>query len=266
MISRSPSWFLNAEASSRMKLRLFCFPYAGGGASIFGNWKREFPPEIKVCPVQLPGRESRALESPLNSLPDIVHSLVSEMTPFLHSPFAFFGHSMGALIAFETARKLYREHHVLPAHFFASGKAAPHYTSRKKILHRLPDDQFKDELRLIEGTPEEILDNDELMQIVMPRLRSDFAVCETYVYRPEEPLSCPITVFGGAQDHEVSIDSLRAWQEHTSSEFKLQLFEGNHFFLHQQETEVIDSMMHVLSSPKKPAVFRQDIAHVNGLG
>src|SRR5206468_11829594 len=107
--SRMHSWFSNVDVRTSPQLRLFCFPYAGAGASVFRNWKREFPQDIEICPIQLPGRESRAMERPMDSLSTIVESIVSEMTPLLHTPFAFFGHSMGALIAFETARELHRK-------------------------------------------------------------------------------------------------------------------------------------------------------------
>ncbi|WP_046229164.1 thioesterase II family protein [Paenibacillus algorifonticola] len=247
MTARESSWFLNTHAGSFAKLRLFCFPYAGGGASVFSSWKRELPAHIHVCPVQLPGRERRMLEDPMDSVEAIVHSLVSEITPFLHTPFAFFGHSMGALIAFETARQLHFKHHVTPLHLFVSGKTAPHLPYPRKSLHKLPDDQFKKELQLMQGTPEEVLQNDELMEIVMPHLRADFTAVETYVYRPGEVLPCPIAVFGGLQDHDVSIESLYAWQEHTNGSFQVQMLEGNHFFLHNQEQEVIGSVLRELS-------------------
>lgn len=251
MTVRESSWFLNAHAGSVATLRLFCFPYAGGGASVFSNWKRELPAYIQVCPVQLPGRESRVIEDPMDSVEAIVDSLVSEISPFLHTPFAFFGHSMGALIAFETARQLHSKHHVAPTHLFVSGKTAPHLPYPRNSLHNLPDDQFKKELQLMQGTPEEVLQNDELMDIVMPQLRADFTAVETYVYRPGEVLPCPISAFGGLQDHDVSIESLQAWQEHTQGPFQVQMLEGNHFFLHQQEHEVIGRVLHELSSQKR---------------
>lgn len=246
MTIRDSSWFLNTHSGSAAKLRLFCFPYAGGGASVFNNWKRELPADIHVCPVQLPGRESRVLEEPMDSVEAIVHSLVSEFKPFLHTPFAFFGHSMGALIAFETARQLHFKHHVAPIHLFVSGKTAPHLPYPRKSLHTLPDDQFKIELQLMQGTPEEVLQNDELMDIVMPPLRADFTAVETYLYRPGEVLPCPISVFGGLEDHDVSIESLQAWQEHTKNSFQVQMLGGNHFFLHKQEQEIIGSVLHEL--------------------
>ncbi|MNW43447.1 Linear gramicidin dehydrogenase LgrE [compost metagenome] len=238
---------MNTHSGSFAKIRLFCFPYAGGGASVLSNWKRELPAHIHVCPVQLPGRESRMLEDPMDSVEAIVHSLVSEIVPFLHTPFAFFGHSMGALIAFETARQLHLKHHVAPIHLFVSGKTAPHLPYPRKSLHNLPDDQFKEELRLMQGTPEEVLQNDELMEIVMPHLRADFTAVESYVYRPGEVLPCPIAVFGGRQDHDVSVESLHAWQQHTNVPFQVQMLEGNHFFLHKQEQEVIGSVLRELA-------------------
>lgn len=239
MRPQTQSWFMNTAVNSREHLRLFCFPYAGGGASIYRDWNEKLPPNISICPIVLPGRDRRTMEKPLDSVDDIVRQLVIAIRPFLDQPFAFFGHSMGALIAFETARQLYDKHHVFPTHFFASGKSAPQLPYSKKILHTLPDDQFIEELRQLQGTPEEVLQNEELLQIVLPRLRSDFTVCETYMYRTGTPLDCPLTVFGGSEDYEVSMDSLQAWKEHTCGSFQVELFEGNHFFIHPQEEMII---------------------------
>ncbi|MCP3797608.1 thioesterase II family protein [Paenibacillus sp. CH40] len=248
MTTRSQSWFAKTEVQPTAKLQLFCFPYAGGGAYIFNSWKSRFAPDITVLPIQLPGRESRSTEAPMDTLQDIVQSLVPAMAPYMHKPFAFFGHSMGALIAFETARQLYSKTGKLPVHIIISGKSAPHLPYSKKRLHDLADDSFTEELRLMQGTPEEVLQNAELMQIIMPRLRADFKVCETYVYQPGNPLVCPMTVLGGMKDFEVSTDSLHAWQQHTTSPMDVQMFEGNHFFIHEQEQEVLSAVENILST------------------
>lgn len=248
MTTRSQSWFTKTVVHPAEKLQLFCFPYAGGGASIFTSWKSRLAPDITLLPVQLPGRESRLIEAPMDSIQEIVQSLVPAMVPYVHKPFAFFGHSMGALIAFETARQLYSQTGILPVHIIVSAKSAPHLPYSKKQLHDLADQSFTEELRLMQGTPEEVLQNAELMQIIMPRLRADFKACETYICEPGNPLSCPMTVFGGMKDFEVTTDSLHAWQQHTTLPIDVRMFEGNHFFIHEQEQEVISAVVNILSA------------------
>jgi hypothetical protein len=159
MTTRSQSWFAKTAVHPAEKLQLFCFPYAGGGASIFSSWKSRLAPDITVLPVQLPGRERRSTEAPMDTIQDIVRSLLPAMAPYIHKPFAFFGHSMGALIAFETARQLSSQTGRLPVHIIASGKSAPHLPYSKKQLHELADQPFTEELRLMQGTPEEVLQN-----------------------------------------------------------------------------------------------------------
>ena len=258
MTSKLHSWFLNANVNSHANLRLFCFPYAGGGASVFRDWSRFFPKDVEVCPVQLPGRESRGLESPMTSLSQIVQAIVVEIGPLLQTPFVFFGHSMGALIAYETARQISRKYGKQPVHLFVSGRSGPGLPYTKKKLHQLPDDEFKMELKRMNGTPEAVLQHDELMQLLMPRLRADFEVCETYSYIHDQPLRCPISAFGGDADYDVSVASLAAWNEQTNSEFFLHMFDGDHFFLHNQQENIMqtvyDSFHKVPAKPTKKQV------------
>jgi medium-chain acyl-[acyl-carrier-protein] hydrolase len=143
---------------------------------------------------------------------------------------------MGALISFELARLLRKEHNIIPAHLFVSGRHAPQVPDPKPPIHALSEPEFKEELRRFNGTPEAVLQNAELMQLLVPILRADFAVVETYVYKTEPPLNCPITAFGGTEDEEVSYDELQAWQEQTNTEFSLHMFTGDHFFLHSAQT------------------------------
>lgn len=258
MTSKLHSWFFNANVNSRANLRIFCFPYAGGGASVFREWSRFFPKDVEVCPVQLPGRESRGLESPMTSLSHIVQAIVVEIEPLLQTPYAFFGHSMGALIAYETACQINSKYGKPPAHLFVSGRSGPSLPYTKKKLYQLPDDAFKNELRLMNGTPEAVLQHDELMQLLLPRLRADFEVCETYSYIQNQPLPCPISAFGGKADYGVSAASLAAWNEHTLNEFNLYMFDGDHFFLHNQQENVmqtvIDSIHPIPAIPTKRQV------------
>ncbi len=165
-----------------------------------------------------------------------VRAIASALIPYLDKPFVFFGHSMGGLISFELTRLLRRKSARSPVHLFISGRRAPQLPSEKPPIHTLPELAFLQELRHLKGTPEEVLVNTELMQLLLPILRADFAVLETYLYTKEPPLECPITVFGGWQDREVSCDELEAWREQTSTAFSLYMLPGDHFFIHSAQT------------------------------
>ena len=225
------SWIAYRKPCPQARLRLFCFPYAGGGVSIFRAWSDSLPADVEVCPVQLPGRGTRLMESPFTRLSPLIQALAQALLPFLDKPFAFFGHSLGALVSFELARQLRREYAVQPVRLFISADRAPQIPNRDPPIHSLPEGEFLVELRRLNGTPREVLEDEELRQIMLPLLRADFAVYETYGYSTEPPLNCPISAFGGLQDHRVSRGDLEAWRDQTSGSFSLRMFPGDHFFL-----------------------------------
>ncbi len=226
-ISRIP-----IEPPSKARLRLFCFPYAGGGASIFREWSAKLPPTVEVCPIQLPGREHRWRERPFTRLLPLVETLASDLQPLLHLPFAFFGHSMGALISFELAQQLRRRHGKTPVHLFVSGARAPHLPALDPPIHHLPDTVFLGALRRrYNGMPEEALLNAELMQVVLPALRADIEMCETYVPTIGAPLASPISAFGGQYDTKIGYDGVVGWYAQTWGAFTFRFFPGGHFFL-----------------------------------
>jgi medium-chain acyl-[acyl-carrier-protein] hydrolase len=201
------------------------------GASIFRTWSDCLPADVEVCPVQFPGRETRFMETPFARLSPLVEALAQALDPLLDKPFAFFGHSFGALVGFELARQLRRRFGVQPARLFVSAGRAPQIPPRGRPIHALPEEEFMAELRRLNGTPGKVLENAELMQSMLPILRADFAVYETYVYATEPPLDCFISGFGGLQDQKVSRGDLEAWRDQTSVSFSLRMFPGNHFFL-----------------------------------
>jgi medium-chain acyl-[acyl-carrier-protein] hydrolase len=231
---RSNPWFGSFKPNPGAKLRLFCFPYAGGGAAIYQGWAENLPAEIDVCPVHLPGRGVRVNEQAYTNVSDLVRDLTPAILPLLDKPYAFFGHSMGGLISFELARELRRQKAPDPAHIFVSGRKAPHICQPEHLIHDLPEDEFVETLLRLNGTPTDILENKELMCIMIPLLRADFELCERYQYVNEAPLESPITVFGGIQDFEVDLTHLQAWSKQTSGSFVRRLIPGNHFFLHSQ--------------------------------
>lgn len=235
-------WILRPRLQAQSRLRLFCFPYAGGGASVFRSWPDELPSGVEVCAIQLPGRGPRLNETPFTRMPALVSALMDEILPLLDKPFAFFGHSMGAWISFELARLLQSKHGIGPLHLFVSGAGAPQVPSRELPLHSLPEAEFIEALDRLNGTPKELLENAELMQLLLPILRADFAVCETYAYRKGAALNCPITAFGSLQDRRLYRSDLKAWGEQTAASFSMQIFPGDHFFLHTSESLLLHQL------------------------
>jgi len=223
-------------------MRLFCFPYAGGSSFLFHKWNQHLPSSVEICTVQLPGRGTRTHEPAFDAIQPLIETLGPAIYPFLQQPFAFFGHSMGAIIAFELTLYLRREYGLLPSHLFVSGRRAPQISSDEPHVYDLPHDEFISELRRLNGTPLEALEHPELMELMMPLLRADFALVETYNYRPEPPLECGITAYGGLQDQEVSGDELKAWHRQTRSAFRLQMMSGGHFFIQKEPEDLLRSL------------------------
>lgn len=213
------------------RARLFCFPYAGGTAAIFRPWPGYLPAEIELCAVQYPGRGSRIAERLNEDVTEMVNSCYDELQLFFNKPFAFFGHSMGALVSYEFARRLQREQRPGPFALFVSGCTAPQLRATDKATYDLPEPEFIAELRQLQGTPPEVLDNKELMQLMLPIIRADFKASQTYQYDPGPSLECPIRAFGGLADEAVGREKIEGWSEHTSADFRAQMLPGDHFFL-----------------------------------
>lgn len=234
--SKANSWILQPKPNAAASLRLFCFPFAGGGAQSFRTWPDALPNTVEVCPVQLPGRELRIKEPPFSNVVPMLEPLATAIRPSLDKPFAFFGHSMGAIIAFELARKLRRDHNLLPECLIVSARVAPHLPIPRAPIHNLPLAEFLEALKGLKGTPKEVLENQALMDIVTPLLRADLAVHEAYGYLEETRLQCPILAFGGLQDTEASRQAIDAWQEHTTGGFVRRMLPGDHFFIVTAQT------------------------------
>jgi medium-chain acyl-[acyl-carrier-protein] hydrolase len=246
MSRKSAAWLQNRRVSGQESIKLFCFPYAGGSASVYSGWAGFFPPTVRVIPVELPGRGSRLNEPLISSLSPLINILVEDILPQLDSPFTFFGHSMGALIAFEMTRYLYYEYGYEPLRLFVSGRRAPQSPTLTPSSYNLQKDELIEELRKIGGTPSEVLGHAELMEIMLPVIRADFQLHQTYEFISGGRLTCPISAYGGMEDFEVPRSLLLSWRELTTSTFGLHMLPGDHFFLRSSQTLLLELLMREL--------------------
>nr|BFE74686.1 alpha/beta fold hydrolase [Actinoplanes digitatis] len=231
-------WFWARQERPAAVTRLVCLPYAGGIASAYRTWESLVPRHMEVCPVELPGHGARMSEEPFHRLQPLVHALADALEPLLDRPCALFGHSMGGLVAFELARLLRRRGWPAPCHLFISATPAPLRRRDPVGGHDASDAGLKARLRTLNGTPHEVLENDELMALALPVLRADFAVLETYEYQEEPPLKVPITVFGGIDDRTVRPQELEGWRAQSTSS-RVRLLPGDHFFIHDLAPELM---------------------------
>jgi len=237
-------------------MRMFCFPYAGGGASIYRGWGALLPADIEVCPVQFPGRESRMRDKPFDRSGPMVQAAVEALQPYMNLPFVFFGHSMGAMLGFEVSRELRRRGQAQPLHLFVSGRRAPQMPAREEPIYDLPEPEFLVKLKELNGTPEEVLQHAELMNLLIPILRADFAVNETYPYTEEEPFDFGISAFGGLGDEDVTREDVAAWQDHTRGRFRMRMLPGDHFFIHGSKDLVLEAVSRDLAEIASTALPR----------
>jgi surfactin synthase thioesterase subunit len=231
------------------KVRLLCFAHAGGSALVFHKWPEKFPSMVQVCAVQLPGRERRLNEPFITRMPELMDEISRALLPWLDRPVALLGHSLGAKIAFEFARRV-RAHPGAPeiAHLFVSGSRAPHMRSQEMPIYNLPDGKFLERLRSFGGTPQEILSDPDVMQFLVPRLRSDFELDDNYTFEPGERLRCPITAWAGDSDDLAPASVVESWAEHTTGTFHCRILKGSHFAFYKWESEVIMRVRQALST------------------
>jgi surfactin synthase thioesterase subunit len=221
-------------------MQLFCLPYSGASAMVYSRWRRTLPAWLQVQPVELPGRGARLGEALQTDMHALARQLARELAPRIQSPYGVFGHSLGALLGFELVHALRDFGMPPPLALFASGTAAP---SRREDYDRgfaepKSDDALKTELRDLQGTPPEVLDNAELMALTLPVLRADFLLCGRYAYRARPPLDCPLHVLAGTEDKATQAQ-LMAWQLESQANFSLDMLAGGHFFIHEHEAKVL---------------------------
>jgi medium-chain acyl-[acyl-carrier-protein] hydrolase len=238
--SASP-WLITHGAGSaeHVRMRLFCFHYAGATASIFRSWQAALPKEVEVVAVQLPGREYRLAEPLLTDMKEIAPAVAEILPPLLDKPYVFFGHSMGVLLGFDVIRILRAQGLRQPELLIASGRNAPQFRWRDAGLQELPDDEFIAAVRDYNGTPEALLSDESLRELWLPRLRADLTVSGTYEYVDQRPLDCPVVVLVGEEDSLVTEPGLQGWFTQTTGDVQFFHYPGNHFFLHSAEQLVL---------------------------
>jgi medium-chain acyl-[acyl-carrier-protein] hydrolase len=240
MASSVGAWIVRPVRRPQALLRLVCFPPAGGGAATYRPWAQRLPPAIELCAVEPPGRGTRLRETPLDTLAALVDGCLPAVAREVEPPFALFGHSMGALLAFEVARRL------APEHLFVSGHRAPSLPMRRAPIYALPDAELCAHLARYNGTPRALLDEPDVMRLLLPAIRADLAAAETYAYGGGAPLACPLTAFGGDADEVAAYGELAAWSAHTTGPFAQRTFAGDHFSLFRTDSGVVEILCEAL--------------------
>lgn len=236
-------WLSGLGRRPEAELRLFCLPYAGGGASTFGQWPASLPNWIEACPIQLPGREQRLREPPFTDLSGLIAALTPVIERHGDKPFAIFGHSMGAVVAFELARALQRRHARMPARLFASAHRAPQEPRAESSLRPLGDPELVAELTSrYDAIPAEIAREPAFLRLLLPLWRADFSLIETYAYEAGPRLACPISVFAGDRDPFTLDDDLELWRAQTAAALALRVFAGGHFFIESARSELLAAL------------------------
>jgi medium-chain acyl-[acyl-carrier-protein] hydrolase len=255
------TWIVCPKVRPAARQRLFCFPYAGGGIAVFRDWSEDLGPDVEVCCIQLPGRGQRLRERPFDSMREFIPLLVEALRPWLDRPYAFYGHSLGARIAFEVARALRRSGWSQPAHLFAAASPAPQAPWPHPPMHGMQEDQFLDEIqKRYGGVPKQVVEDPEMRALLIPMLRADVTIMETYTYQAEVPLGCAITAIGGAADHTVRPAVLDRWRDQTSGNYALHVLEGDHFFLHTKRQRLLALISAELGSlPGSPLAVTQGV-------
>ncbi len=234
----SSPWLVRRAPRQDARARVLAFPYAGGGASAYYEWPALLPPDIELVAVQLPGREERLGEEPINDLRVLGPRLLDAVCGILDLPTVLFGHSMGALVAYDLAQRLAREGLPGPVHLVASACRAPHLREAWGDPSGMTDEEVVALMRSLDGTPTEVFEHPELLEMVLPIIRADLAMIVRYEAFSPTPLTCPVTAIGGTYDRDVSAADLGAWAAHTTGPFDLDLFDGGHFFLREHAATV----------------------------
>ncbi|MFC2522445.1 MAG: thioesterase II family protein [Lautropia mirabilis] len=234
------SWFHDLRTRSHDTPHVFAFPYAGGSSSALRQLDRVISPVYGLHIASLPGRGSRFTEQPESNLSTIVKRLTDAVQATPARKFVLYGHSMGGLLAFEITRELRRRRGAMPQALVLSGARPPHRFAKTgdDATWNLPHDRFIERIRELEGTPKEVLEHPELLKMILPMLRADFRICETYDFHPEAPLDIPLIVLSGNKDTRVRGKDVQEWRLHTQASCRFMEFEGGHFFLNHHWRDI----------------------------
>lgn len=245
------NWVSIPRPNPFAEIRLFLFPYAGGSSQIYRQWSKIAPDSLEICLIELPGHGRRFKEKCHLCLETLSEDLLESILPYLNKSFAFFGHSMGALIGYELAKKLLIHYNISPAHLFISAHRSPDCLIEEAPLYDLPEDILIQKLTELEGMPREIIENRELLEIILPVIRSDFRICETYIPQNHMPVNCPLTVICGINDNYASFPHMQNWYKYTTDTFEIIKVEGNHFYILENEQKIIRLITSALYNKRK---------------
>jgi medium-chain acyl-[acyl-carrier-protein] hydrolase len=237
-------WFVASHPRPNATTRLFCFPYSGGAALAFREWSNRLPESVEVWAAEYPGRGTRRREPSCLRLAPLVEGLATAVTALADRPFAFFGHSMGSLVAFELSREIRRRGLPPLGDLIVSGAPAPQCLEPGAFRHDMSEPELIALLQTLNGTPAALLENPGFLKMVLPVMRADFEVRGTYVHTEQPPLDCPLLACGGELDPDASLSQLQAWSIHTAATFELQRFPGDHFYLNESP----DALLGLLTS------------------
>lgn len=250
--SLASPWILNCSNDRREpRIRLLCFPFAGGNANFFLPWADNLPRDVELLAIQLPGRSARFNEKPVSSLSVLLDQLTPAVLPLLQQPCVFFGHSMGGVVAYELAAKLISKRRS-PSMLILSACSAPNTKPNPQMLHNLPTDDFWNKVKSINGTPEELLNNKELLNLLEPALRADFKLVYDWQLRYQHTsppvLPIPFQIFGGTEDQSVRCEALEGWKNYSSRKSATHYFNGDHFFINREKKQLLKNLSEILAS------------------